>query len=381
MEKIISREVYSSPFNFKPKFTPPQEEVNGETEATEEKIIFAQPPSFDMEEPEFDENDSFKEDYVDEEDEEQEETEDQSESIEEPESELDEEAVAGSLFEAFKSLGFIADENEVPKATTVSDFLVNYERTKAAKLEEAARKNLEEKYSPEVLSYVDFLMQGGNPEAVSSFYQLYNLPIEDESKDSDNRRALILAMYKDQGLAEKRATLLYNKAYDDDEDLDEAKAAKQYFKAKHDAQLAQIQAEEQAKLDAEAKRNEQLQNELKGMLKSRKVPGLDLSEKEAKEIENYMFNPTVIVDVKDPVSGNVYKNKVSQYYEDYQKFFEQPDALIKLAKFIRAGGQSKTEEEEIQERISQNILRGLNGFNGQRPKKSSGTKRKNAFIN
>jgi hypothetical protein len=381
MEKIISREArtYSaSPFSFNNpapiQLTPEKEEEVVEVEEQDEEVD----NSFEIENQGTDPD--YREDFVDDQDEEFPQS-PETESLEDPDDSLDESAVAGSLYEAFKSLGFITDEKEVPKGESVTDFLINYEKAKSAKLEEAARANLEATYSKEMLNYVDYLIKGGNPEAVSSFYQLYNLPIEDDYQDSENRKSLILAMYKDKGVSDKRALSLYSTAYDDSEDLDEAKAAKEYFKEKHDAQLAEIQSQEQAKLDAQVQENERVQQSLKTLLKEKKVPGLELNDKSARELENYMFSPTVIVDVKDPISGQTYKGKVSQYYDDYQKFFNNPESLIKLAHFIKAGGQTQTEEEEIQERVSEEILRGLNGFKGVSSSKNSrGPKRKNAFL-
>lgn len=380
MEKIIAREVYSStqapsPFGFRaPTPAPPSDPV----EPKEPEVIDNQDVDDEYVDPEYDNYDDDGEGFNDTPPEEPEDP----DTDEGPEG-LDEAQVSSSLFEAFKSLGFISEDQEDIKADNVTDFLIKYEKAKAAKLEEAAKANLEATYSKEVLNYVDFLMKGGSPEAISSFYQLYNLPIDDDYSDVENRKALILAMYKDKEVPEKRAQSLYNTLYDDNEDLEEAKIAKQYFKEKHDGQMAEVQKKEQAELEAEAKKNEQLQSDLKTMLKTRKLSDLELNEKEAKDLESYMFTPTVITDVLDPTTGTVYKGKVSQYYDDYQKFFSNPESLIKLAKFIKSGGVTKPQDEEIQERVSTEILKGLNGFGSRITSKGTGKqqpKRKNAFL-
>ena len=295
---------------------------------------------------------------------------------------VDEEAVVGSLYDAFKQLGFVNEEDALEAKGSISDFLINYEKVKSAKLEEAAKANVLASYPKEVLDYVDFLMKGGSPEAVSSFYSMYNMPIDDDFSDVENRKALITSMYKDQGIPDKRVNSLYEKIYDEGEDLEEAKVAKSYFKSKHDEQLQVIAEQDKAKEADAARQSQELSNTLKSMLKSKKIGEIALRDEEARDLESYMFNPSVITDVADPVSGSVYKAKVSQYYVDYQNFFSNPESLIKLANFIKSGGNSNIAEEKIKEKVSMDIFRELNGFKelGNKGRKRRGTNTKNGFL-
>jgi hypothetical protein len=295
---------------------------------------------------------------------------------------VDEEAVVGSLYDAFKQLGFVSDEDALDSKGSISDFLINYEKVKSSKLEEAAKANILAAYPREVLDYVDFLMKGGSPEAVSSFYSMYNMPIDDDFSDVENRKALITSMYKDQGIPDKRVGSLYEKIYDEGEDLEEARVAKEYFKNKHDEQLQAIVQEDKAKEAAAARQSQELSNTLKSMLKSKKIGEIALRDEEARDLESYMFNPSVITDVADPVSGSIYKAKVSQYYVDYQNFFSNPESLIKLANFIKSGGNSNIAEEKVKEKVSMDIFRELNGFRelGNKGKKRRGTNTKNGFL-
>lgn len=382
MAQIVAREVYAgSPFSFNggnPQ--PPVPQVENKGFSPEDAVI--DEDQLDDEVPEsFIDDTRNDEDTVSDSNGQDIDSDDSDDSFGGSDSEVDEEAVVGSLYDAFKQLGFVGEGDALEAKGSISDFLINYEKVKSSKLEEAAKANILAAYPKEVLDYVDFLMKGGSPEAVSSFYSLYNMPIDDDFSDVENRKALITSMYKDQGIPEKRVSSLYEKIYDEGEDLEEAKAAKAYFKGKHDSQIQEIQKEEKQREEAAARQSQELSNTLKGMLKAKKVGEISLRDEEARDLESYMFNPSVITDVADPVSGTLYKAKVSQYYVDYQNFFSNPESLIKLANFIKSGGNSNITEEKIKEKVSMDIFRELNGFKelGNKTKRK-GNNTKNGFL-
>lgn len=390
MSKPVAREVYSgNPFNFGPSTgtitlpqTPPTPEVEQELPEPEPELV---DPNFDRENPKgyADPNfeDSVSDDFYGEETENQDEPEFDNQEQEQPEDlEIDQKEAVSSLFEAFKNLGFVDDSAEIDKGESVADFLTSYEKYKANKIEEAVKEDLTATYSKERMEYIDFLMAGGDPQAISGFHQIANLPIDDDDEHADNRKALILAMHKDRGLNDKKALTLYNTAYDEGEDLVEAKEAKTYFQGKRDDQLNAIKEAQKAEVDARNAEIEKTAQSLKQILKTRKVDGLELSETEARELESYMFNKSVITDIADPETGQSFKGKVSQYYIEYENFMKSPGALVKLAKFIKNNGNSDNQVEKIEEEINQKLIIKLNGFNGKQASVDRRPLKKNAFL-
>lgn len=386
MPSVIAKEVYSSsPFNFgapREVVLDTEEVVNEPLETLEEPTPTpsSSPKSIDKTDKQdgygYADSDS-DEDYQDE-DEFQDPEEGGQDEPTQREIEIDEEEAVASLREAFINLGFVNDDKEIDSPASVADFLVKYEKLKASKIEEALKDDYKKTYSEEKIKYVDFLMNGGNPEAISSYYTIANLPIEDEHADRENIKALILAMHKDRGLNDKKALTLYNTAYDEGEDLGEAKEAKAYFRKKHDAQLKVIDDQKEAERQEIVRQNEENAARLKGLLKSRNIEGIQITEDEAKDLESYMFSKNVITDVDDPDTGMTYKGKVSQYYVEYQKFMQQPDALIKLARFIKNNGRVEDQKEKLKEEVNRELIVKLNGFNSK--SRQNQPRKRNAFL-
>lgn len=386
MPSIVAKEVFTSnPFNFGAprEVVLDTEEIVNEPIDTQDEPAQA-PSSVPTPTPKTDKPDGYgyadpadDEDFQDDDDF-QEPDEDFQDEPGKPVVEIDEEEAVSSLRDAFISLGFVNDDKEIDSPASVADFLVKYEKLKAAKIEEAIKDDYKKTYSEEKLKYVDFLMNGGSPEAISSYYTIANLPIEDEHADRENIKALVLAMHKDRGLNDKKALTLYNTAYDEGEDLNEAKEAKAYFRKKHDAQLKAIEDQREAERQEIVRQNEENAARLKGLLKTRNIEGLTITEDEAKDLEAYMFSKNVITDVDDPETGQTYKGKVSQYYVEYQKFMQQPDALIKLARFIKNNGRVEDQKEKVKEEVNRELIVKLNGFNSR--SRQNQPKKRNAFL-
>ncbi len=386
MPSVIAKEVYSSsPFNFgapREVVLDTEEVVNEPLETLEEPTPI--PSSSPKSQEKQDKQDGYgyansdvDEDYQDD-DELQDSDEGGQEEPQRQEIEINEEEAVASLREAFISLGFVNDDKEIDNPASVADFLVKYEKLKATKIEEALKDDYKKTYSEEKIKYVDFLMNGGSPEAISSYYTIANLPIEDEHADRENIKALVLAMHKDRGLNDKKALTLYNTAYDEGDDLNEAKEAKAYFRKKHDAQLKVIEDQKEAERQEIVRQNDENAARLKGLLKSRNIEGIQITEDEAKDLESYMFSKNVITDVDDPETGLTYKGKVSQYYLEYQNFMQQPDALIKLARFIKNNGKVEDQKERMKEEVNRELIVKLNGFNSK--SRQNQPRKRNAFL-
>jgi hypothetical protein len=391
---IQAREVssYSSPFGFSPSrplnpepVDPDQpvieEEENDEPEEMKAPVkssgFFGNDP-FNTPVAEDEEAEEGEEPTNEEEEEEEEPVESGSFAENEDDSDIDQSSLIPTLLSTFKSLGVIDEEFKAPESGKVADFFLEIDKNRAKQIDAIVREEYEKTYSKDVLQYVDFITKGGDPQAISDHYAIMNLPIEDADRDSENRKALILAWYTDKGIPEKKARALYAQSFEDGEDMQDAIEAKNYFNDKHQVALSELQ-EQQKQIMAERERQQREATEnLRNTLRSGKIADIELTKKEVSELENYMFDQSVIVNVPDPNTGKSYKAKVSQYYLDYNNFFNSPESLIKLARFIKSNGNVDIVRSKMREELSNDLLMELSGVAKQKRGKTGKT---NAFFN
>ena len=91
-------------------------------------------------------------------------------------------------------------------------------------------------FNDQTIQFIDFLSKGGDPKALQEVMgnrRLSQVDIKSETDEARaNRKSLVLAMYRDKGVTDKRAASLYNTLVSEGEDLQEAQDAQAYFAQK-----------------------------------------------------------------------------------------------------------------------------------------------------
>ena len=166
--------------------------------------------------------------------------------------------------------------------------------------------------------------------------QLESIEEQELTDNAELRKAIIIADFKEQGIAEERAIKLAQRSIDLGEDLEDAKEAlasiKVINKSKFEERLAQAQKE---KADAQKRSDDEIK-QIKDTLFNAKeiIPGLGINEKVKKEVYDQMVKP-IFTDEKgvqynaltkarldNPVDFTVklhYLFKITNGFEDFDK--------------------------------------------------------------
>ena len=224
-----------------------------------------------------------------------------------------------AFIDDWRSKGFISEDLELPDDVSVSDlstkiFEAQYEAYKKAAEAEAAmyKEDLLTKQglAPKVIAIAEALAQGVAPETLQEgniIDEMVSWEIDKDDDDSyENREKLMRAMYKHQGLNEKKIGRLVQTAQDNDEDLEEAKSAKDYFqKIKDDRE-----AEDKTRYADYVKNQEKAQEDFLTSLKKTIETGDIMGGANKKEFFKDLTEPTQWIDIPTE-DGKKEKRRVS----------------------------------------------------------------------
>lgn len=171
-------------------------------------------------------------------------------------------------------------------------------------------------YNPDLLKYTEYLLQGGDPAKVQEMHKnnkLSELEVEKDTPESlENRKKVILEMYKDRGLKPDRANKLYQALLEEDGDLEEAQEARNYFKQQEDYELQRQAKEDQLRKEQEQAQMREQAKAVETIISSRNLAGIEITEQEAKELKKALYEPTETIEYIDN-RGNKKKAKVTKY--------------------------------------------------------------------
>jgi len=217
----------------------------------------------------------------------------------------------------------------------------------------------QEGFTKEYLDYVKFLKQGGSVEDFNELQALENVEQIEISGDSDeaidNRMNLIMAMYRDKNVSDKRAKVLYESLVESGEDEEEADLAKRYFAQKR--QVIFRQQEEAYKVQEQQKQEKlkKYKNDLENIIEENSFFLTPLSKKEQESLKDYINKPTEVVTQKDN-KGVEKKFKVTKYQKDMMEFNKDPKKQMIFTELLRRNfnitGVKNKIVEEVDEELS-----------------------------
>lgn len=247
-----------------------------------------------------------------------------NDGAEEDDEEL-EDASTGYVFgKMMQKEGAIPEDLTLDKDISLSEVKKLTLKAWQEELEKVEDKILAEKgFTQENLKYIQYLMDGGDPGKVQEFVRTRNLSeleIDDESDESlENRKTLIMEMYKAQGIPEKRAKNLYNTILDNGEDFDEALEAANFFK---NNELKELANQKKAKEEYEKRRiedQEKIKARVNEIIDNGFVGDLKLSPQEKRDIKAALYDETEYIDTVDS-NGKTIKVKATKYTKLMQEF-------------------------------------------------------------
>lgn len=302
----------SSPFNFAQQIEEEEEDFFNEEEESDD-LDLPTPPA-------------------EEEEEEEEDLEEEDQEEEEEEVEL---TPTMMYYKALKEKGSLKKEFEGD--FKAEDLMTAMEDEAKSRAEEEIQAKYAH-YTPEVLEYAEYLAKGGDPERITAtavYDQLISLPTEGESDNAlAARKFLIEEMYKATGLNPRRVTDLYESLLANGEDIEEAEAAKEFFKSKRDERVESIKAELSKASEQEAERLKEETRQIAGLVKTGKIQDFAIPEEEQSSLVDYMTKPTKIIETRDAL-GNKVKKQVTQYFYDLIQADQSVETQILIAMALK----------------------------------------------
>lgn len=165
---------------------------------------------------------------------------------------------------------------------------------------------------------------------IDTLDQLASLDVEDDTEDGDViRKHLIVQHYIAKGFDKDKAEKFANTHFEDGEDIEEARAAVQYFSSESRARKQELEEKAEAERQAKIKQQEDFRNEVKEKINSGEFGGVKLTQKEQKKMYDSLFEATEELETPD---GKVHK--VSAYQKKMYEIQNDVEKQLLLAKLV-----------------------------------------------
>ncbi len=244
-------------------------------------------------------------------------------------------STAALILKAYADEGLNIDPTEIKPNMSSRELL----ETLREKIRDEVKPELEQDYSKagyneQFKRDIEFLRNGGSLEELQQTFinQSYSqLDIEDD-EDTTNREILIKAFYKDKGFSDDKVDKLLDLAKSNGETYEEAVEAQGYFAQKDQVLIEsnQLQAKQrQEQQEAEYNKNKQV---ISDILKNKVLGGIEITDKEAKNIEKAIYDQTEIYEYEDE-NGRKKQAKMTKYealLHEYNNNAEWQLTFIKL---------------------------------------------------
>lgn len=217
-------------------------------------------------------------------------------------------------------------------------------------------------YNEEFKRSIEFLRNGGSIEELQASFanQSYaNLNIDDD-EDITNREILIKAYYKDKGFSDHKAEQLLQVAKTNQETYEEAIEAQSHFENKDKTMLENQREVAKRQAEEEKKVYEEHRSKVKTILGSRNLGGLDITDREAKEIENAIYTPSETVEYTDD-NGKKVREKITKYDLLVREYNKNPEWQLTFTKLLLDGFKFNKVANKISKKRDDQITDSLNG--------------------
>ncbi len=200
--------------------------------------------------------------------------------------------------------------------------------------------------------YVEFLIEGGDPNAVKHALEFQDLLTLDPSKEED-QKTLLSEDLRRRGIEEDEIRDLVENILDKGKGKQKAESVLSNFKKAQDSILDSYKEEqERLKLEAQETYQETVET-VQEIINKGEVNGIKLSKKDQKDLYDAIFTPTEIVEVPNPQTGKLQKIRASKIQvlqnelnNDYEKMISFYHWLLKGGKFDFVKEQAKEEEQD-----------------------------------
>lgn len=229
----------------------------------------------------------------------------------------------------------------------------------------------------EKADYVDFLLKGGNPQALqkalenSEYSKLDLEKATDEQKEESVRAMLLQRNYSPEDADELIESYKLKGIMDN-----KSEESQKFFKQREKSILQQAEENERRQQEQWKQYQLELRQNMTKIIDRKDILGIRLNDADAEQLKSDLFNPTELVDVPDGKGGFV-TQRMTKYQVAEQKYKQSLDQQLAFAKLLLDGFDfTKIKNAGKIERDNELISK-LNGRPG-RPRRKPGTR--NAYL-
>lgn len=265
--------------------------------------------------------------------------------------------------------------NETPKDLKWEDLLQKVDEYVADTLH-ASKDALMSEIS-EKAEYVDFLLQGGNPQALqqalqgSEFSKLDLERATDEQKEEAVRSMLLHRNYTPEDAQELIETYKLKGLMDN-----KSQESQQFFKNREKSILQQAKENERKQQEDWKRYQAELRQNMTQLIDKKDLLGIRLNDADAEQLKSDLFTPTELVEVPDG-RGGIVTRKLTRYQVAEEKYKQSLPQQLAFAKLLLDGFDfTKIKNMGKFERDNE-LIDKLNNRAG-RPRRKPGTR--NAYL-
>lgn len=321
----------------------------------------------------------------DEEDEENEESDEEDEgsgedegSDDENDSSLDYDDYSESALIALSEIregNFNLKEEEIPKDLDAATLRDMYRKTSELRVNEEKDQLLRQ--AGEAAEFVKFLMDGGDPNAVKQALSTADL-VSLDLNNEENQRKVLKSMYSQKDLPEEDVDEIVESIFDRGLGLERASQAQESLKKQQQKILERSREEQRRAEEAQKEAQKQFIDSVNQRIDSRDIGGYQISKQKAEELKKAMWEPTEIIEVPHPQTGEPVKMRATKTQALQQRINQDMDMYLAFNLWLLEGGSFDFVKEQAAQEADDDLRALL-----QRKSKKSKTRRlkssKNAF--
>lgn len=275
-----------------------------------------------------------------------------------------------------KEGNFPLDEKDIPKDLTPEVLRDIYRKTNEMRVEKEREELL--KQTGEASEFVKFLLEGGDPRIVQDALSTADLTSLNLEENEENQRKVLTALYSEKDLPKEDIQEIVESIFDKGKGYERAIQAQTTLKESQKSKIEQAREQQKLQEEQAKKAQEEFIERVNSKIDEREISGVRISKSKAEELKKAMWEPTEIIEVPDPQTGNMRKVRATKAQALQQKINQDMDMYLAFNLWLLEGGSFDFVKEQAAQEADDDLRALL-----QRKQKSTSKKKlrrsKNAF--
>lgn len=215
--------------------------------------------------------------------------------------------------------------------------------------------------------YVEFLLQGGNPQDLQRALSNVNYSKMEISEDTPEEQLedVVRAMYTRKDVPKEDMEELIDVLKDTNKLAARAKQAVSYFSKLEKDVMEAAKQEQELRMEQQRKFQEEQIRKIQETINSGNVMGIPIPENEKKSFLDYMMKPTETIEQPMP-DGSVQKIQISKSQKDMMEFNQNLDKTLAFYRLLQKGFSFEDIEEKAKAKRDSEVLKYLNNNQGKK---------------